>query len=210
MADDLDGLGGLNLFPLEPNWERNPASGFKVARYFQSYPGSAQTLEQLTADVPISFTLEFMTPTKEDEYNLLDFYHERLGRLERFWIKYPIQTFVLKEDHNTGASALKCYPNLAENIMRGDERIFIEMHDGDIITKELTEVSYSVGDDATSLALDTSTDRDLTADNGNHWLIGRLLLARFEQDTMKIAAKSNEVSTVGLKFYELVKEYTEI
>ena len=120
------------------------------------------------------------------------------------------QHFILKETATLGSSTLKCYPNGAEDIMRGDERIYVEMLDGDILTREITTVEYSEGDDATVVSLNTPVDRDLFADNGNHIIISRLLLVRFDRDTIEVNLQSNVVGEVSLKFRELPKEYTEV
>lgn len=209
MADSLEGLGTAELFPLVPNWVVTPTTNLVVGRYYQTYPGSSFIIEELTGDVPQVLELGFMLE-KEDEYSLLDFFNDRKGRLERFWVRDPKQSFILKETATLGSTVLKCYPNKAEEVMRGDERIWIEMTDGgDIITRELTDVSYNTGDDATYLQMNTTIDRDLTADNGNHLIIGKLLLARFGYDTMEISLQSNLIGETNLRFRELVKEYVD-
>jgi len=210
MADDINGLGGLEIFPFDPNWIRTPNTKFNVSRYFQGYPGSSNIVEELTADVPVDLDLGFLIGDKESESIVIDFFNERKGRLEKFWVKYPEQQFIVKETSNIGSTILKCYPMLGESIMRGDERIYIIMHDGDTIIKEVTNVEYSIADDATILSLNTVLDRDIEADNGNHFIIAKLLLVRFGTDTLEIIAKSNLVSTASIRFHELVKEYVDI
>lgn len=209
MADDLQGLGTVELFPLLPNWVINPSTNFVIGRYYQTYPGSSMTIEQLTEDVPQVLELGFLLEDKADEYTIIDFFNEHKGRLGRFWLKDPKQSFILKEDANTGSSVLVCEPNRAEDVMRGDERIWIEMGNGDILTRELTSVDYSEVDDATTLSLDTSVDRDLLI-TPNYLTIAKLLLVRLDYDTLQIKCHSNVVGETSFKFRELPKEYIEV
>jgi len=206
MADSLDGLGSGELFPLMPNWVVRPTTNLVIGRYYQTHPGSSFIIEELTPDVPVIIELGFMLE-KEDENILLDFFHERKGMLQRFWVKDPKTAFVLKEVATLGSSVLKCYPNGAEEIMRGDERIWIEMSDtGDVLTREITAVDYYSPDDEVHVSLNSTVDRDVTPTN--HLLIARLLLVRFAYDTLEIKGQSNLIGESSIRFKELVKEYT--
>lgn len=207
MADSLDGLGSGELFTLIPNWVNKPNTNIIVSRYFQAYPGSSFAMQELTSDVPQEVQLGFLLE-KEEEFNLLDFFNERKGRLQRFWVRDPKQSFVLKETATLGSSVLKCYPNSAEDVMRGDERIWIEMVDGDLLTREVTSIDYYTPDDEVHISLNTVVDRDITPTN--HLVIAKLLLARFAYDTIEVRLESNVVGQTDLKFRELVKEYTDV
>lgn len=207
MVDSLDGLGSGEMFPLMPNWVMNPTTNLMVGRYYQTHPGSSFIIEELTPDVPMVIELGFMLE-KEDENTLLNFFHERKGMLQRFWIKDPKNAFVLKETATLGSSVLKCEPNSAQDSMRGDERIWIEMVDGDILTREVTSVDYYAPDDEVQVSLNTTVDRDVTLTN--HIIIARLLLARFAFDTLEIKGQSNIIGETNIRFRELVKEYTTV
>lgn len=210
MADDLDGLGTVEVFPLLPNWVETPAVNFVVGRYYQGYPGSSQIIEELTEDVPIKLQLGYMLDTKSDEYDILEFFDTHFARRDRFWIKDPREAFVLKETANLGSSTLKCYPNKGEDIFKVNHRIYIEMDNGDILTRELQDCTYSDSDDATVLSLNTALDREVLLDRGNSIIIARLLLARFDLDTLEFVIESNAISTTSIRFHELVKEYSEV
>lgn len=209
MADSLDGLGGLDIFPFVPNWTQAPDSQYAITRYYYAYPGTANIIEELSSDVPNDVELTFLLEDKEDEYDFIDFFHTHKGRRDKFWVKDPRSLFVVKDDVGLGSSTIKCYNNYAHNVMRGDERIYIDMRTGDLVTRELTSVDYLSVDDSIVLSLDTVLDRDVDKDNTNIYIISKLLLCRFGADTIEVRAESNTVSTAGMRFHELVKEYTD-
>jgi len=206
MADSLLDLGTTPVFPLEPNWVSNPTTNISVARRVIGYPGTIQALFQITDDVPVTFTEKFTIYNKTDENTILNFFHARKGRNQRFWVKHPRKHFTLKETASSGAVTMVCEPNNADKQWQGYERIYIVMGTGDILTRKVNSVTYDAVNEEINLTLNNSLDRDVTT--SNQILIGRLLLCRFDSDEMNIRWHSTVTSDFSLKFYELVKEYS--
>ena len=208
MADSLEDLGTASMFPMELNWATIPSSTIEYVRRIAEYRGTVQNLEQVLADAPIPFEARFTPFDKEEEYELLDFFNDRRGMNQRFWIKHPRAHFTLKTTATTGSSALTCEPNRAHIQYQGYERIYIAMDDGDVLTRQVTSVVYNAGTDDQTVTINTVLDRDVTTINQNR--IGRLLLVRFDSDTLTQRITNDRVCEIALKFYELVSEYSVV
>lgn len=206
MADNYLDIGGEDVFPLPVNWRNKPTNLFTITRNLQSFPGTSQAISELNPETPISFEALFSVFTKEEEYDILEFIHSRRGRVVRFWIPFQKQMFVLYESATTGASSLNCINNGSVLSYHGYERIYIKMNNGDIITRWVTNIT----DDGTkiSLTLNTPIDRDIEI--GNYIEIGRFLLVRFDSDSFQFKVETNTVFEFSQRFYELVKEYSEL
>jgi len=209
MADSLEDLGtggSALLFPLEPNWASNPTTDLAMLRRVLSQRGTSHQLKSLTDDVPLKFKAGFTLLNKEQECTLLEFFCARLGRCQRFWIKHPRRHFELKSTATNGSATLVCNSNGFELQYQGYERIYILMNNGDVLTRKVTGAT----DDGSELTLNINTvlDREVTTDN--HYRIGRLLWARFDNDELAERCVTNTICETSLDFVELVQEYSEI
>jgi len=208
VADDYQDLGSYERFPLLPNWASPPDSNYLMARWLVNMAGTVDTLKSITDNSPIIFESTFTITDKQEEYDLLDFFYNRRGRHGKFWIQHPATCFTLKKTANLGGLEISCYPNRAQLSYQGYERIYVYMSNGDIITREIPNVTYDAVDDELDLELVTALDRDITTDNCV--MIGRMLLVRFEDDSMEFESHTSEVTEVTLRFHELVEEYDDV
>lgn len=205
MADDLQEIGSEPIYPHYPNWATLPNTMIQLARKIVEFRGTAQTLRSFTDYVPISFDAGFTLYSKEEEYNFLDFFDQRRGKNERFWIQHPKIAFELEQDANAGASAMVCVPNTAESSYLGYERFYIVMKTGDIITRHIQNITYNEITDKMQLDFATGLDRDVLLDN--HWRIGRFILCRHDEDSLRLDHKTDLVTEASMRFYEVVREY---
>lgn len=208
MADsylDID-IANEYIFPLSINWLRQPTNAFVITRYLQTFPGTSQQINTLNEQTPITFEGTFSIYNKSDEYDLVSFIHERIGRVGRFWIPYPKQLFRLYEKASVGATSLSCVLNGADLSYQGYERVYILMKTGDIITRKVDSVTND--GIKISLNLHQPIDRDIELDN--YIQIGRFLLARFDSDKFDLEIETNNVFEYASRFVELVKEYAEL
>lgn len=206
MADDYKDIGAEPIWPLDLDWKRAPMNLFTVTRYLQSFPGTAQSISELNEETPISFEGLFSIYNKADEFDLLEFIHDQRGRAIRFWIPYKKQMFELFDSPSLGASAINCINNGATLSYNGYERIYILMNNGDVLTRWVTNVTDD-GEKIT-LALNTILDRDIPLDG--YVEIGRFILGRFDSDKFELQVETNNVFELSQRFYELVKEYSEL
>ena len=206
MADSLLDIGGESIFPLSPNWATKPKQSLIINRFLKEYPGTATEMETLNEETPIKQEWSFSVYNKADELTLLEFIHDHKGRIIRFWVKYQSQSFILSQAVSVSSSIMYVEHNEFQLSAEGYERIFIEMNNGDIITRHVTAVT-EVGDELL-LDLTSIIDRDIGLDD--YITISRLLLVRFDDDDFSFKIDTDKISDIDLRFYELVKEYSEL
>jgi len=206
MADDLKDIGQEDVFPLPLNWISNPSTSFTITRHLQHFAGTSASISELNPETPISFEGLFSVFEKQEEYDLMEFIHSRKGRVIRFWIPYEKEMFTLVTPTSVGATALECEDNKSTLSYLGYERIFLLMRNGDMITRHVTEVTSSLG--KITLTLTTPLDRDIELNS--YYTIGRFLLVRFDSDKFEFSVDTNNVFEFSSRFYELVKEYSEL
>jgi len=202
MADSLEDLGGYDLFPIEPNWAVTPKGDLDLAKELINYPGTVSQLIGFTYDVPEVWSFGF-SPDKDEEYDLINFFVGKYGRTGAFWMKLPHTEFTLTTTALSGSTELRVERNLAERQYQGYERVWIDMHTGDILTREVNDTT----DETTylSLSLTTSLDRDITLTN--HYKICRLLFCRFDEDALIMNYSQDYYPQITIYVRELVKEY---
>ena len=143
---------------------------------------------------------------REDYYYITDFFINHQGKLQRFWLPVWKNAFELVSDISSGDNIItirNVYFNLIE---RGYERIFIELKNGDFITRSIMTV-VDDGDEE-NMFLNTSINRDISINDIK--FSGRLMLVRFDDDDLDIDHRSDAVTEIQLNFKELPHEYGEI
>jgi hypothetical protein len=204
MADSLTKIGSFDMLDIDANWAESISAEYLLSRKLLSYVGGVSTFEAMAPECPVALDVSFLCASKQEEHELLTFFVSRKGRLQRFWFKHPAAAFSLLQPALAGASGLYCSRNYFELVYQGYERIYIMMNSGDLVARKIT--SCTSGTYHTYIGFDTALDRDITLDN--HVRIGRLLLGRFDSDLAKFKFASAVVSTMPVKFTELVKEYS--
>lgn len=210
MADDWQDIGsGIEIFPIDPNWISSPETNVLVARDIRRYPGTATEVDVLQEKTPFQVTCQFLLDTDADNYDFIDFFATHYARVHRFWFKHPKRSFTLKKNSNAGGGSIYAYPNFANLVFQGYERIYIRFKSsGDYMSRKVVSALYNDLNDEVELVLDTVLDRQVTV--GDVAEFGRLLLGRYDIDTLTIKYQSNGVGVGQIKFYELVEEYSEI
>jgi uncharacterized Zn-finger protein len=204
MADSLTKVGSIYRWEKEPNWVNDITAEYKLSRRLIAYPGTPVILEPVAEETILAVTLKFMCKDKDEEYQFITKFVDFKGRVGRFWMKHPANFFTMKTNSFVGAPGIYCEYNGFGEIYQGYERVFIPMNDGDLVVRKVVGVSETVGSH-TFLQFDTILDRDIIT--GNHLMIGRYLLGRFDSDSLRFVHHSNVVSEVDINFVELVKEY---
>lgn len=210
---DDGSLGGIpgaecpGLFPIEPDWSKLPARRMIYARHLMGYPGTIHEIGETTTRVPISLDMGVLM-RKAEEFELLDFFCTHHGRHLRCWLKSPVRAFTLKQDMASGSTVLYVERNGAQDWYQGHERIYILMADGELLVRHVQGIIDDTDNDRLILSLDSPLGRDVTL--GNHYIIGRYLLARFDMDRLDLSFITDGVSRAALKFLELTAEYSEL
>jgi hypothetical protein len=205
---DVGAVADFPRFPFDPNWAEMPQTKLTLLKRILQHRGTSHELTSLTDEVPIGFEAGFTLFTRADYNTMLDFFVDARGRANRFWVKHPRRHFKLKVAASNGDSQIKCYDNNFHNQYQGEERLYIIMNDGDVLARHITAASYDSGNDWLLLSLNTQLDRDISLTN--HVIIGRYLLARFDDDEWTYTAQTDTVIEFSFNFMELVREYDEI
>lgn len=208
MVDSLLDIGGEAEFPLSIDWSREPDYKFQISRYLFEGRGTASKIEEKNPETPIGFEARFYVGDRETEYTFLDFIHTTIGRTNRFWLRYPQQSFIPVEGLSNGSAVLKVEPNNFDLFHVGHERIYIQTTDGDIITRHVTNATYDATFDEVSLQLATAMDRDIALDE--FFIVGRYLLVRFDHDDFNIKILTEDKCEISLKFIELIRDYSDL
>lgn len=206
MADDLNDLGGAQLWRPTIEWREAPENSFDVSFIVLEAPGSSHEVIAISKEKPHKHNFSITLQTKAYEYDLVQKFYELKGRLTRFWFMNPLNLFTLLGWHGMGASALTVFFN--EFDYRGYERIYIEMKNGDILTHKITGLVEDEENGKATLQLNGITDRDINPMDIK--IFSLLHLARLDIDGLDIQHRNTRFSETRLRLLELVKEYSEI
>jgi len=208
MPDSLLDIGGEEELPIDPNWESLPQNELQITRFLFEYRGTASEISEKNPEVPIVFEATFDIFTIQEYYTFLDFIHNHIGRVIRFWLRFPKQSFVPVKGVSTGSVNLVCEPNDFHLVHVGHERIFIELTDGSTITRHVTDASYSEGNDELTLTLATAFDRDISVNE--FFRVGRYLLVRFDDDNFKLRLYTNMNMEFSQRVVEVIRDYDDL
>jgi hypothetical protein len=145
--------------------------------------------------------------SREDRALLWQFFHDREGRWDRFWL--PALKDELKLAANVGASdATLELANFAQFSARyrmgADLRMAIFLTDGfNYYCRQIINLSGGTN----RVTIDAALDAELYA---NQSQVGMLTLAQFAADDLVVECQSPAVATATLAFTELEKEYAEV
>lgn len=205
MADSRLNLAGYQLFPFAPNWQTSPKSTASLLRRTLQYPGTVAQQFALSDRTPLAFEATFLMKTREDIYNLQDFFDDRLGKVNQFWIEHPASWALLAEDAAIYDEILVCQDNDASIGYQGYERLYVRMSNGDITTRHVSSIVHNATTGYEEYWLTSQLAYAITTTN--HYRIGRLLFVRFDNDQLRLKYHTDCVAEVELSFYELVEEY---
>lgn len=208
MADDLNDIGSYNIFQFSPNFMSAPDTRITLLRELKEYAGGIKEIATIESKTPYRVSGNFDFDNEDDIYDIFDFFYNRKGRLSKFWFKHPKNAFELKEDIIISDNKMVCYPNFSHFVYEGHERIYIDLLNGDTITWNIIGIVYDDAEDEEEVIISGTWDRDITPNEINN--IGRLILCRFDDDTLRIDCSSSEFLRIKLSFYELVEEYSLI
>lgn len=205
MADSLLDLDSEPVFSWKPTWSSTPSTSVALSRLLTEFPGTVQELDQIVDHAPIQFEAGFIVDSKTDETAFVAFFNARRGRNQRFWIRHPKIHFTLHATATSGSTQIVCEANDAHRQYQGYERIYIRMLTGDTLTRQVTTATYDSGAGTVALTLASPLDRNVTTTNQDR--IGRLLLVRFDDDSLVQHYRARDVWETDLSFTELVNEY---
>ena len=190
-------------FLLRPNWKTSPKSIFDDNRELIQFTGTVLDIYNLGDKIGRTITYGYTNVNREDEYYLVNFFCNHQGKLRRFWLPEWKNAFVLYENISAGDTTItieNCFFSLVD---QGYERIFIELKNGDILSRSVSAVIASGY--LEYIHLNNTIDRDISIDDIRYF--GRLLLVRFDDDILNLSFRSDSVTKCSCTFKELPHEY---
>lgn len=202
MTDVLNGLGSTPILRSTANWATSPKYNFLNSMKILQFEGTVQDFFENDSRMPQTFQAEFTPITRQEEYNILNFFKSRKGMIERFWLPIYPEFFTLHSD----VSAISTQITIEKNLFSwSGERVFIETLLGDLWTAKVTDEVQDVN--TTDLILASAAGREILVADVNTF--GILLLCRFDKDTLSFSYETDTVSKVSVDVKEVL-EYGEV
>lgn len=206
MADSLTGLGSnTTIFLVEPDWKSAISNEFELSSQILGYPGTVQSLLTFASKVPKIIEFKLMNLDKSTECELIEFFVARKGRFSPFWLLGHTSEFKLSQTIPAASPVLYVEDNGFVNKFKEYERIYLDMKNGDLITRQITSVVAGPAVNEITLQLDTVTDRELSNDDFHKF--GMLYYVRLNKDLLDLPHESKSISSTSISFQELVNEY---
>ena len=209
MANDIStSFNDRQMFVTQPDWGKDITSQIAVERRVLQYIGGVKIISQVNTDTPITASGDFTLFDRESVYNLLEFFNARKGGTKSFWFLHPARFFTLKENYSSGSGYLEVERNYCDLWTQAlpsqyDWGIYIYMHNGDLICRKVTGITDET--DRSYIYLDETIPRNITADN--HFIIGRTLVGRFDQNQLSIDFSTQGIGITPLKLKENYRVY---
>lgn len=209
MANDIStSFNDREMFVTQPDWGADITSKIQMERRILQQIGGVKTISELITDAPITVNSDFTLSDRESIYSLLQFFDQRKGGTESFWFLHPGRFFTLKEPYTSGSTYIVANRNYGDRWTQSlpsqyDWGIYICMHDGDLICRKVTGVTDD--GDTSRIYLEETIPRNITADN--HFIIGRTLVGRFDQNQIRINFSTQGIGVAPLRLKETYREY---
>lgn len=193
------------IFTIKPDWISDPDRSIIPDR--DLYTNASGTVQIDTLDVGIvrSMSYQYSCLNKEQQSDLEEFFFQRKGRYDRFWM--PIWGNLFRLENPITAYDLSIIIQdcgLSESVVNGQDRLYIELHDGSIITRKISSV-IDLGNGTERINLVTYMDQDIVASDIAQFT--RLLLCRFNQDELSFQYENTDIAITNLNMIELTQEY---
>lgn len=188
-----------------PNWAETPKWKIQATSILTQYPGTSMELADKSLPIPKRRTLTYSNFTKELEFEMTSFFYSHFGRKQKFWQPSWDVSFKAYEDIQNGATQIKICTSNFYMVSQGYERFFMLLFNGDMISRQITEVTKQ--NEYEVLHLKTEMDRSIALDEIE--LMCLFLLGRFDMDALIFRHDTDTISSVAWEFIELIREYPE-
>jgi len=211
MADDIGtGYADKEMLLIEPDWIEEIGSRIQGERRLIGYGSTVFELSSINTDAPINLELNYPIENYENKYDLIDFFNSRKGKVESFWYVHPARFFTLQSNYTADDEYINCFRNYSHLWTQAlssqyDWGIYIKMRNGDLITRKVTGITDVVDPSASYVYLDEVIPRNIN--QTNHYLIGKMLVGRFDNDELSLQMESNNQGIANLKLQENYREY---
>lgn len=204
MADSILDTSPITAMWLrEPDWSDQVFNNARLSKALIQYGGSQAALWIDNYEAPKCIKMKFVSHDKTEESELLNFFEDRNGRFEKFWIPAWTTHFTLNTTIAAVATGIVVRNNKFASAYRGHERLIIILNNGDVLVRKITAVTE--GTTTETLTLSSALGVQVLATDIAFF--GLFLLVRFDSDKIILEYTTNTVSETTLQFYELIREY---
>lgn len=205
MADSIETLGSYQIFPFVLDWSSGLKMSVTSAFTKTEFDGTVPRITEYTTRKPVTLVETIHLFDKEEESNFLQFFDDHKGRTKKFWVYARTNDFNLIEDINIGETQFDFTYNGYSDIHVSYDRVYIITKSGDIYTRRVDDAVADLVNDEMTLYLDPSIDVAIPLSDVIEF--GRVLLVRFDLDTVQLKYHQTGVATVNLRFLEIPTEY---
>lgn len=188
-----------------PNWVQEPVHETIMTRNIKEFPGTIQEIQSFYDNPSRKITFGYMCDGYQEIFDMWDFFNSMEGRVNHFWVMDKREAFTLAIDHASGMTSLEVENNRFKNNYRGHERIFVLKTNGDLLTRQVINVTDGATDATLLLTLDTALSWDI--DRADVSILGRLYLVRFDVDELTLKFANPKLAEFRVSFHELLREY---
>lgn len=207
MADDWQDLTlTTEKFTYAPNWLQFPQRDFIYNRELTNYPGTTTHTYNLWSGIADVVDYYFTNLTKEDEYNITDFFCRMRGRYGRFWLPIWKNQFELSSSIQQFDDTITIHNAYLKDVMTDYEfHIFIKLYNGDMISRLVTDVAPGASD-TEIITVQSFFDRNINQNQIQYF--GKLCIVRFDQDDLNLSFLCANSSETRIRFHDPLREYS--
>lgn len=199
MADNLDDLGGFEVFDWTADYTVVPSETREIQVIANEYSGTITDTY-----FPRDHVKKFKFKISDLEtllFSFLVFFADRVARLQKFWLPDILNRFAPVELITGEEIDYLRVTKLANLHTHGEERVFIKLKNGDRYSRKIDTVTQETS--YTKFTIDTFGGGFTVADIA---LCGLLYLVRFDKDVQEITY-TGIVASTDAEFIELLHEY---
>jgi hypothetical protein len=198
---------GTSVLPLIAEWSQSPKSAISQSTHYAAQGLNSEALVTLQAYMRQRISHRVGMDGRADRALLWQFFHDRKGRFDRFWLPALKDELKLSADVAANDTTLQLfnYSQFASRFsLGGDLRRAIFITDGfNYWIRQV--INLSGGTNRVTI------DNELgTAVNMNACQIGLLTLVQFAADDLVLELDAPVAGRAALSFMELEKEYAEV
>jgi hypothetical protein len=205
MSDSILDLSASSIIlRMKPNWADDPTRSISMNRDEYQYSESPVSLVNISDYLIHIVEYSFTFTNHSDYYTFVKFFNDRQGRLKRFWLPVYRNEFTLSNDISDLDTTITVVDSGFADIYQGYEILYIELKNGNILTRKITGVTDN-GDGTETFQLESLMDRNILSSEIKY--LSRILLVRFDSDDLPMTHSSDTIAEVSIIFRELVREY---
>jgi hypothetical protein len=198
---------GLPVLPLVAEWSQSPKSSISQGTHFTAQGLNSEALATLQTYARQRISHRVGMDDRADRALLWQFFHDRKGRFDRFWLPALKDELKLSADVSSTDTTLQLlnYSQFASRYgLGGDLRRAIFITDGfNYWIRQVINLSGGTNRVSINSALGSAISM-------NQCQIGMLTLVQFGADDIVLELEAPVVATATLSFRELEKEYAEV